>query len=371
MAPPEIRSMRPSKPLLAALLVLVVALPVCAKKEKKQDQMASTGAVTTSAGSGSDVMATVGDRKITLAEVDKKAASNLAKIRQQEYDIRRNALEQILQEDLYQKEAQARGVTIEELARVEIDSKVPAPTAEEISKFYNENKERMGGRTLEQVNDDISKFLLSQKTQARRKDFFNEVMTKNNVAILLDSPRVSVAVREEDRTKGPKDAPVTIVEFSDFQCPFCKRAQAVVDDILRQYPDKVRLVYRDYPLPFHPQAGPAAEAAHCAGDQGKYWEYNHHLMSVEGSLQPDDLKKRATELGLDMASFQQCVDGTKWDATIKQTTDEAAALGVTGTPTFFINGRMIVGAQPDQFKAIIEEEIQRAARNKGGSQVGG
>jgi protein-disulfide isomerase len=358
--------MRPSKSLLAALVVLVVALPVCAKKEKKQDAaatMTGTTAAATTAGGG-EVVAIIGDQKITQAEVDRKAANTLTKIRQQEYDARRAALEQMLQEELYKKEAAAKNVSVEELLKTEVDSKVAQPTQEEVAKFYEENKPRMGGRPLEQVSQDIQNFLFSQKSQGRRRDYFNEVMAKNNGVILLDPPRVIVPLRDDDRAKGPKDAPVVIVEFSDFQCPFCKRAQAVVDEVMKQYGDKLRLVYRDYPLPFHPQATPAAEAAHCAGDQGKYWEYNDHLMSVEGTLQPDDLKKRATEIGLDMSAFQACMDGEKWDPVIKASAEEATALGVTGTPTFFINGRMIVGAQPEQFKAIIDEELQRATRKQ-------
>jgi protein-disulfide isomerase len=346
---------------LAALLVLVVALPVCAKKEKKQDEAAAATATGSGPNSG-DVMAMIGDQKITLAQVDAKAAKALSKVRQDEYEARRTALEQLLQEELYKKEAAAKSVPVEEYIRTEVDSKITQPTPEEISKFYEENKPRMGGRTLEQVSSDISNFLFSQKQQSRRREFFNEIMAKNNAVILLDPPRVNIPLREDDRAKGPKNAPVTIVEFSDFQCPFCKRAQVMVDQLMTEYKDKIRLVYRDYPLPFHPQAAPAAEAALCAGDQGKYWEYNNHLMTVEGTLQPDDLKKRATELGLDLAAFQTCVDGEKWDPVIKASSDEATSLGVTGTPTFFINGRMIVGGQAEQFKAIIDEELARASR---------
>ena len=146
----------------------------------------------------------------------------------------------------------------------------------------------------------------------------------------------------------------------------------MVEDLLKQYPDKVRLVYRDYPLQFHPQAFPASEAAHCAADQGKYWEYHSNLMTVEGTLQVDDLKKRAGDVGLDMAAFTSCIEGQSHDASIKASFDEGASLGVTGTPTFFINGRMIVGARPvEEIKAMIDEEIDRANRKGGKAQVGG
>ena len=364
--------MRPSKTLLAALLVLVVALPVCAKKDKKKEDPAATSASGATTSGENEVMAYIGDQPITRAEVDKEASKKLAAIRQQEYDARREALDKLLQDRIYAKEAASRDMTAEDLVRTEVDAKVTPPTDEEVNKFYEENKARMGGRALEQVGNDIKNYLQQQRSQQRRKDFYREIMQKQNVAILLDPPRLNVPVREKDPSRGPKDAPVTIVEFSDFQCPFCKRAHAMVEEVMKAYPEKVRLVFRDYPLAFHPQATPAAEAAHCAGEQGKYWDYANHLMTVEGTLQVDDLKKRATDLGLDAAAFQTCIDGTNHEDTIKASFDEGNSLGVTGTPTFFINGRMLVGARPiEEIKAMIDEEIDRSSRKTMKAQVGG
>ncbi len=368
----EIRYMRPSKTLLAALLVMVAALPVCAKKEKKP--AAQSGAPSTSATAGGDeVVATIGGTPITRAEVDLTATAKLSKLRQDEYDVRRAAVEKLMQDKLYAKEAAARGVSVEDLVKAEIDSKLAEPSTEDIAKFYAENQQRMGGRTLEQVSGDIKNFLQGQKATARRHDYLVEVMAKNNAVILLDPPRVTVKVRDEDPAKGPKNAPVTIVEFSDFQCPFCKRAYTMVEEVVKSYGDKVRLVFRDYPLGFHPQAIPAAEAARCAGEQGKYWEYANHMMTVEGSLQDDDLKKRAGDVGLDIAKFTECTAGTVHEDSIKASVDEANTLGVTGTPTFFINGRIMVGAKPEEeIKAVIDEEIARATRKAaGGQQIGG
>lgn len=357
--------MRPSKTLLAALLVMVAALPVCAKKERKADTAApSTSAA--AASSPNEIVATIGDQNITRDEVDKEAASKLAQVRQQEYDIRRGTLEQMIQTKLYAQEAASRGISVEELLKTEIEQKTPEPSAAEIAKFYEENKPKMGGRTLEQISGDIKNFLQQQTAVGRRQAFFKEVMAKNKGAILLDPPRSAVVIRENELSRGPKDAPVTLIEYSDFQCPFCKRAHAIVEEVVKAYPDKIRLIYRDYPLQFHPQAVPAAEAARCAGDQGKYWEYNNHLMANEGTLMDDDLKKRAADLGLDTAKFATCLEGTTHEPAIQTDFAEGSALGVTGTPTFFINGRMMVGAKPiEEFKAMIDEEIERAARKAG------
>ncbi len=371
----ETQYMRPSKTLLAALLVLVAALPVCAKKERKKDaapDAQAASAPASSAGDQNEVVAYVGNEPITKQDLDKQAATKLAQIRQQEYDTRRQVLEKMLQDQLSAKEAKARGISADDLTKQEIDQKVTPPTQDEVSKFFEDNKARMGGRTLDQVQNDIKNYLQQQKAAARRHDFFKELMDKEHVTILLDPPRVNVPMRAEETARGPKDAPVTIVEFSDFQCPFCKKAYTMVEDLVKQYPDKVRLVYRDYPLQFHPQAFPAAEAAHCAGDQGKYWEYAGNLMTVEGSLQEDDLKKRAGDLGLDVAAFSTCIQGDKHEPAIKASFEEGSGLGVTGTPTFFINGRMVVGARPvEELKAMIDEEIGRANRKTGKTQVGG
>ena len=366
--------MRPSKTLLAALLVLVAALPVCAKKEKKPAPEAAAGSATSSAAdqAGTEVVAYVGDQPITRAELDRQAATKLAQLRQQEYEARREALDKMLQDQLAANEAKTLGITVDELLKQEVDQKVQPPAQEEISKFFEDNKARMGGRTLEQVQNDVRNHLQQQKLGTRRQEFFKGLMDKASVTILLDPPRVEVALRDGDPSRGPMDAPVTIVEFSDFQCPFCKRAHGMVEEVLKAYPDKIRLVYKDYPLQFHAQALPAAEAAHCAGDQGKYWEYHSNLMNVEGTLQNDDLKKRAEAVGLDMAAFSTCVEGVKHEPMIKTSFDEGASLGVTGTPTFFINGRMIVGARSiEELKVMIDEEIARGNRKGGKTTIGG
>ncbi len=356
--------MRPSKTLLAALLLVVAALPVCAKKERKQES--STPSATQSASDPNEVLAYIGDKPVTRAEVDQKAANRLADIRQKEFDIRKATLDGMVQEQLSQKEAAARGISVDDLLKAEIEQKVTAPTKEEVNKFYEENKARMSGRTLEQVSGDIENYLKQQRSQERRRDFYKELMKKEKVTILLDPPRVTVNLQADAPARGPKEAPVTIVEFSDFQCPFCKRAHGLVEEVVKAYPDKVRLVYLDYPLPMHPQAFPAAEAAHCAGAQGKYWEYHNSLMTVEGSLQDDDLKKRASDLGLNAETFAKCLEGTEFEPAIKATFEQGSSLGVTGTPTFFINGRMIVGARSiEEIKGMVDEEIERAGRKAG------
>jgi protein-disulfide isomerase len=170
--------------------------------------------------------------------------------------------------------------------------------------------------------------------------------------------RVSVST-DGQPALGPGNAPVTIVEFSDYQCPYCQKwDQEVYNQLLASYPDKIRFVYRDLPLPMHSEAIPAAEAADCAGAQGVYWKYHAALFSGQYTLSRGDYERIASDLGLDTTAFTACLDDHRYLAAVNANASYAASLGLTGTPSFFINGRELIGALPiEQFKAIIDEEL--------------
>jgi len=165
---------------------------------------------------------------------------------------------------------------------------------------------------------------------------------------------------DDDPSFGPADAPITIIEFSDYQCPYCQKWHAQVwTKIAATYPDQVRLVYRDFPLySIHPQAEPAANAANCANEQGKYWEY-HSLLFTGGVGEGNDaFETYATNLGLDMDSFRQCVTENRYEAEITADYEYAVGIGIQSTPTFFINGIALIGAQPyEVFQEVIEMEL--------------
>ena len=163
--------------------------------------------------------------------------------------------------------------------------------------------------------------------------------------------------------RGNKAAPVTIVEFSDFQCPFCKRATPIVKQVLEHYPGKVKWVFRDFPIAsLHPDAPKAAEAARCAAEQGKFWEYHDVLFEKAPQLSIEELKRYAKDLKLDSAAFAKCLDSGKQAAAVKADIEQGDRLGITGTPTFFINGRQLVGAEPlATFEKIIDTELSQKA----------
>lgn len=174
-----------------------------------------------------------------------------------------------------------------------------------------------------------------------------------------DVPRVQVSAADAP-SKGPANAPVTIIEFSDFQCPFCSRGKATMDQVVSTYGDKVRLVFRNFPLSFHQNAEKAAEAAQCANEQGKFWEYHDILFANQGALAVENLKQYAVDLKLDTAKFNSCLDSGKYAAKIQTDISDGQAAGVRGTPAFYINGRSISGAQPfENFQKVIEEELAK------------
>jgi protein-disulfide isomerase len=328
--------------------------------DKAQGKSAPSAAA--AAPSGSTVAAKVGDKTITIADVDAKAASDLMKVRQQEYEVRSRTLDGMINDELYDREAKAKGITKEKLIENEIASKAPDPAQAEIDAYYEQNKARMGGQTKEQLAPQIGAMLKQQKMAGVQADYVKTLRTKYGVKTMLEPPRVEVSV-DDDPSRGPATAPVTIVEFSDFQCPFCSRAETVVDDVMKKYDGKVRLVYRDYPLSFHPNAENAAMASQCALEQGKYWEMHRAMFANQSKLAAADLVDTAGGLGMDKDKFKTCLDSGKFRAEVQKDFQDGQKAGVSGTPTFFINGVMIVGARDiDSFAQIIDHELEKAGK---------
>jgi protein-disulfide isomerase len=301
-------------------------------------------------------VATVGNVTITEQQLEKKVKPQLVEVENQRYEVLSNGLEEMVADALFEQEAKARNVTPQQLEQTEVTAKVPAPTDAEIQQVYDANKSQLGGQTLEQVKPRIVEYLKDQKAEERKQAFVDELKKKYKTTIALKAPVVEVS--EAGRpAKGPAKAPITIITWSDYECPFCKRAEPTVEQVLKAYPDKVRLVFRNYPLPFHQHARPAANGALCANAQGKFWEYHDKAFAAQ-DLSDANLKKLAGEVGLDQKKFDECFDKKQFDAEIQKDIDDGSAAGVSGTPAFFVNGRMISGAQPfEKFKEIIDQEL--------------
>jgi protein-disulfide isomerase len=199
---------------------------------------------------------------------------------------------------------------------------------------------------------------MDQARAERQAEFHKQLRSRSAVRVSLDPPRTTVAVPPDAPALGPEGAPVTLVEFLDYQCPYCHKAQDVVDRVLAQYKGRVRLVHRDFLLG-RPRSLPAARAARCAGDQGRFWEYHRDLLGRPGDMSDEDLKARAATLRLDGGRFAACLGSDRHDAAIQQAVDDGHELGITGTPTFFVNGLRLVGVRPlEQFQELIEAELK-------------
>jgi protein-disulfide isomerase len=290
-----------------------------------------------------DVVATVGSSPVTLEEVDARALQEpatsfgSAKLVQALYMARRATIEEIVANRLLDAEAKARGIDRAALVEQEIASKAPAPTDAEIAAWYQENPARVNGATLDQVRAPIRSLLIEQRMDAARATLVESLKERTPVTISLEPPRVEVGDGGRP-VRGPSSAPVEMIEFSDFQCPFCQRANPTVDQVLKTYGDRIKFVYRHYPLPNHPHARPAAEASACAEAQGRFWEYHDRLFANPTRLTDADLKAHAAAVGLDLAQFNTCFDNRQQKAGVDADIAAADALGVTGTPAFFVNG---------------------------------
>ena len=318
---------------------------------------------------GTESAARVGDRTITVKELDehwqKSAPGPHAQALQAIYDGRKDALDQIIADSLIQQAAKARGVTGEQYMQAEVGKRLKPVTDADVVTFYEQNQGQMQGRPLADVGPSIRRYLDDQQRTNAQQAIIAELRKAGPpISLLIDAPRQQVNVGADDASMGPANAAVTIVEYSDFQCPFCQRVAPTLKQVREKYGDRVRIVWKDFPLTsIHPQAFKAAEAGQCAREQGKFWEYHDRLFSNQQALQPEFLKKYAADAGLDAAKFNACLDTAKFSDRVQEQMGIGTSLGVQSTPALFINGRLIAGAQPyETFVSIIDEELARAKK---------
>jgi protein-disulfide isomerase len=331
--------------------------------------LASVPAVALAQAPGKTI-AIVNGEVITDSQVQEAAARELQSLdaRKIQFDAEhtRNrhaavekALNAILEEKLITAEAAKRGVSKEELVTSEIESKVEVPTDAAVKTFYDSNKARINS-SLEDVTPQIREYLLNQQKDQVFASFIARLKSEYKVEYFLEPLRVELET-EGHPSIGPQDAPVTIVEFSDFECPFCANLFPTIKLVETNYANKVRLVYRQFPLTtIHPRAQKAAEASLCAHDQQRFWEYHDALFQDQKNLEIDGLKQKAAQLHLDEAAFSACLESGKHAEAVKKDIDAGVKAGITGTPATFINGRFLNGAVPyADFVKIIEEELQK------------
>jgi len=304
------------------------------------------------------VAARVGDEVITVAELDTQIKEDLWKRQTGDgnpsrvYELRAAAVKSLVSQRALDAEAKKRGLTTEAMLDAEF-KKLPPVDDAAVKAFYDQNAAQLQGAPLEAVAPRIRSHL---EGEAKRKAV-EAILAKTETKIELKRPRVEVSAGGAAR--GPADARVTIVEFSDFQCPYCQKAKPVLDEVESRHPKDVRIVYRHLPLDsLHPRARPSAEAAACAAEGNKFWEYHDRLFANNRALTDTDLRKYAVEVGLDTAAFDECVRTRRHQAAVEADVQEAKKLGITGTPAFVVNGIVLSGLKSaDELDALIREEL--------------
>lgn len=307
------------------------------------------------------VIVTVGGRPIAAGAINERLKPIVYKLRLNTYTLAKQALDLTINDLLLLAESNRRGVPPEEIIRKEISEKLRPPTEAEVAKFYNENKAKISGE-LAAVSNQIASYLQENDRTRLEQALSAELRKGANIRFLISEPALpvqSISV-DDDPVRGDANAPVTIVEFTDFQCPSCAAMQPLLEEALKSYGNRVRLVVRDFPLAMHPDARKAAEAANAAHAQGKFFEYITLLLQRQKALDVVSLKKYASELGLDRARFDAALDSGKYASEVRHDIDDGRIYGIDSTPAVFINGVALTEMNAEALRAAIDRGLAGA-----------
>ena len=306
---------------------------------------------------GKKVVASVGTHSITLKEVEQAVALPLFQADQQRSQLLHQALQHLIDDELLKIEASRKGVAVSQLLADASQSGSIARLANLPAPVKRLSPAKTGSSTDFETPSD-------PQEQARiRQALLVALRRQETIRLYLPTPKAPIlsVSADDDPSIGPANAPVTIVEFSDFQCPYCQQSVATLKELRRLYGDKIRVVYRDYPGPNHPQAAPAAEAAQCAGDQGKFWEYHDSLFAHQAPGIGWNFTELAKEIELNQDAFTTCLNTGRYREEVSKDLHDGFKLGVTSTPTFFLNGRPLIGARSfEEFKLLIDTALAKS-----------
>ena len=310
-------------------------------------------------GGGDPVVASYNGKNLRASEAFVQIKSRLFDLEDEVFRTKEQAIMDAVEQRLVEAEARKQNITTEQLVEKEMGGDVGEVTDQEINDFLKTKNLSLTDKRIKK--DDVKEYLKYRRRFDKRQAFVAGLKKNANVRVLVKEPESPKITVEADGypTWGNAKAPVTIVEFSDFECPYCSRALPVLQQIKQEYgPDKVRIVFRDMPLPSHSRAIPAALASHCANEQGKFWELHDLMFSNQSKLADADFLEHAKTLKLDEAKFKECFDQKKHMATVDKSRREAESVGIQATPSFVVNGTLIQGAQPfEKFKSKIDKAL--------------
>ncbi|UCG86314.1 MAG: thioredoxin domain-containing protein [Gemmatimonadota bacterium] len=313
------------------------------------------------------MLATIDGDSVTVADLPEEVRARLRALefqyRSERYQLLDAAVQALLGRRLLEEQADAEGIEWDELVAKQTDGNISV-TEGDVADWYNRNRSRLGSRTLEELAPDIRRLLIDTERNRIVDAYVADLERQRNVERLLDAPRADLH-NENAASLGPERAPVTIVEFSDFECPYCRVYMETLYQIRDEYGKDVRIVFRHFPLSIHPNASKAAEASLCALEQNKFWELHDLMFNEQRRLEVADLKEKASRLGLDQAAFDSCLDSGRYMEQVTSDMMEGQSFGIEGTPATFINGMPVPsGALPfESLAEVIDKELRRVGRD--------
>lgn len=309
------------------------------------------------------VLATVNGEPITSEDVENSLRPLVSSVQEQVHTLRQRELDLKVNDTLLEQEAQKRKITTNALLDAEVASKLKPVTEADARAFYDQNKEKVNGE-FAQLKDQLIRFLQEREVRNAQTAFADQLRRTASVQTFLTPPAPPIynIATDDQPTLGSQTAPVTIVEFTDLQCPSCANTHPVVEKLVKEYEGRVRLVVRDFPLEYHMNAYKAAEAAEAAREQGKYWEYISLLLRNQSQLGVGKLKEYASQLALDRKKFDAALDSGKYADKVQRDIQDGLRLGINGTPTIFVNGRKMSQMTYQELKAAIETALKETAK---------
>jgi protein-disulfide isomerase len=322
--------------------------------------------IMTAQNDASAVVAEVGGVKVTMGELEQEESARLLSAHYQYYQAEAKALNDLIDKKLIEQKAKSENLTVDRLLQRDIASQVKDPTEDQMKVYYE-------GLETEQPYDTVREKILEKirdvRTQKARAAYIKALHAETNVAVLLAPPHVNVDTQNA-QSLGSDKAAVTLVEFADYECPYCQKVAADVKKLKADFGDKLTLTYKDFPLPMHSRAEKAAEASRCASKQGKFWEFHDEIFRSK-ELDIDQLKAQARALKLDPAQFDKCLDSGEEAAVVESDRKEGTRLGINGTPAFFINGHFLSGAVDyAALREIVEQQLAAQAQTHSGGNAG-
>lgn len=307
--------------------------------------------------------------RLTLSDLEKRSPTALFQARNAFHEAHRKAIEEFVEEYLLERQAQRENLTVSALLERHVNGAAGKNPSEEALRVYYEGLDTK--EPFEAVREKILDVVRQRRLTKARAEYLKTLRSQARIEVLLGPPRAPISMKGSP-LRGSPAAPVVLVEFADYECPYCQKAQPLLERLRTEFPDKLAFVYKDVPLPMHPRAQKASEAARCAGEQGKYWEFHDWLFRAQ-QLDLADLKTQARSLQLDAGKFDKCLDSGSQAARVQADLNEAQALGLPGTPAFFVNGRLLNPTAPATYEALkkaVEEELGAVRAAEGGGKPG-